>query len=90
MEIKHDLEKHRFYTVIQNQESYLEYRETDSQTWNVYYSFVPPELRGQMIAVQLVEAIVHYAREHKLRLKPTCGFVVKCFERHIEWKDVLA
>lgn len=90
MDIQFDPDQHRFFTLIEGQECYLSYRAVQPDLWNVHYSYVPPALRGRMIAVALVENLVVHARQNHIRLKPTCGFVVKCFERHSDWQDVLA
>jgi len=53
-------------------------------------TFVPPEMRGQGVAQQLVEAFVADAREHGFKIVPQCSYVEALFRRHPEWADLLA
>ena len=54
------------------------------------HTFVPPELRGQGLARQLVEALVADAREQGFKIVPQCSYVEAQFRRHPEWADLLA
>jgi hypothetical protein len=54
------------------------------------HTYVPPELRGQGIAQQLVEALVADAREQGFKIVPQCSYVEAQFRRHPEWSDLLA
>ena len=56
----------------------------------VDHTFVPPEARGQGIAMQLVEAIVADAREEGFTIEPQCPYVEAAFRRKPEWSDVRA
>lgn len=56
----------------------------------VDHTFVPPEARGQGLALKLVEAIVADARLNGFRIAPLCPYVVSAFGRHPEWEDVRA
>lgn len=53
-------------------------------------TFVPLELRGQGIAMKLVEALVADAREEGFTIEPRCSYVEAAFRRHPEWADVRA
>lgn len=50
----------------------------------VYHTEVSPEAEGRGLAKQLLEALVQYAREKKLRIRPLCSFVLGQFKRHLE------
>ncbi len=54
------------------------------------HTFVPPAMRGQRVAQQLVEALVADAREQGFRIVPQCSYVEAQFRRHPEWADVMA
>lgn len=54
------------------------------------HTYVPPELRGQGIAMQLVEALVADARAQGFTIEPRCSYVEAAFRRHLEWADVRA
>jgi predicted GNAT family acetyltransferase len=54
------------------------------------HTLVPPELEGRGIAAALVARAVADARGHGLRIEPRCSYVVAAFQRHPEYRDVLA
>jgi predicted GNAT family acetyltransferase len=54
------------------------------------HTFVPPALRGQGLAMQLVEALVADARAQGFVIEPRCSYVEAAFRRHPEWADVRA
>jgi predicted GNAT family acetyltransferase len=54
------------------------------------HTFVPPELRGKGVAMQLVEALVADARAQGFTIEPRCSYVEAAFRRHPEWADVKA
>lgn len=57
---------------------------------NVDHTFVDDRLRGQGIASQLVEKLVAYAMENELKINPICWYVEKWFEKHPDFKYLLA
>jgi predicted GNAT family acetyltransferase len=62
----------------------LNYREGDGEI-DMVHTEVPAELGGRGLGNKLVEAALTYAREKKLRVIPSCGFVAKYLQRHPEW-----
>lgn len=52
------------------------------------HTFVPPEIGGRGIALQLVMALVADAREQGFRIDPQCSYVAAQFRRHPEWADL--
>ncbi|HTM95078.1 MAG TPA: GNAT family N-acetyltransferase [Croceibacterium sp.] len=54
------------------------------------HTFVPPELRGKGVAMQLVEALIADARAQGFTIEPRCSYVEAAFRRHPEWADVKA
>ncbi len=50
----------------------------------VYHTEINPEVSGQGLAKQLLEAMVAYARENQLRVIPLCLYVLAQFKRHPE------
>jgi uncharacterized protein len=54
------------------------------------HTIVPPELGGKGIGGKLVAALIADAREHGFKVVPECSFVAAAFERHPDWKDLLA
>jgi predicted GNAT family acetyltransferase len=55
----------------------------------VYETRVDDSLKGQGYGKKLFDKVVEYAREHSLKVKPICSFVVKMFERHPELQDLV-
>jgi uncharacterized protein len=89
MEIAHDLNQRKFYIIVDNLESHLEYVKTDNII-NLNHTFVPYELRGKGIAGQLVKAALNFAEENNLKIIPSCSYVADYFQRHKECKKLLA
>ena len=54
------------------------------------HTYVPNELRGQGVAMKLVEALVADARAQGFTIEPRCSYVEAAFRRHPEWADVRA
>ena len=55
----------------------------------VYHTEVVPEAEGKGLAKKLLDAMVSYAREHKMKVIPLCPYVHAQFKRHPdEYKDV--
>ena len=50
---------------------------------------VDETLKGQGFGFKLFDVLIDHAREHSLKIKPVCSFVVKMFERHPEHQDLL-
>jgi predicted GNAT family acetyltransferase len=53
------------------------------------HTFVDPSLRGQGIALKLVDEMVMFARNHKKKIIPVCSYAVKVLERDPKYNDVL-
>lgn len=49
-----------------------------------------PRMRGQGIAMKLVEKAVEYAREKNLKISPMCSYVAWAFEQRADLSDVRA
>ena len=54
------------------------------------HTFVPPEARGEGIAMQLVERMVADAREQGFTIVPRCSYVAAAFRQHSEWAELRA
>ncbi len=79
--VRHEASQNRFVVVIDGAEAVLEYRMT-SESIDFFRTYVPDVLRGKGLAAKLVEAGLHYAKEKKLRVVPTCSYVKKYVETH--------
>lgn len=67
----------------------MTYSMMDEKTMLISHTGVDPKMRGQGIAMQLVEEAVKYARQHDMKIVPQCSYVRKAFETHTEMKDVM-
>jgi predicted GNAT family acetyltransferase len=56
---------------------------------NLDHTWIDPIHRGQGIGDQLVLKAIDYARENQLKIKPSCPFVIRFFEKHPEYSDLL-
>ena len=68
----------------------LAYHALPDGTLDLQHTVVPPEARGGGVGDALVRAAVAYAREHRVRLVPTCPYVAAWAERHPGEADVFA
>ncbi|MHB8963661.1 MAG: GNAT family N-acetyltransferase [Saccharofermentanales bacterium] len=55
----------------------------------INHTYVSEELRGQGIALQLVEKVVEYARGEGLRIIPVCSYARKVLTGDAKYSDVL-
>lgn len=53
------------------------------------HTFVDPSLRGQGAAGQLVKAAADTLRARGCKVRPTCSYAIRWFERHPEYADLL-
>ncbi|OTG62661.1 GNAT family N-acetyltransferase [Acinetobacter silvestris] len=54
------------------------------------HTWVDDSLRGQGVARQLLDVLVVFAREHNLKIIPTCSYVDVMFKRDQSLADVAA
>lgn len=89
MEIRHDPERRRFFTSLEDGEAYLAYREAGDDRLDFTSTFVPPPHRNGGIGEALVVEGFEHARSEGKRVIPTCPFVQTVVERHPEFEDLL-
>lgn len=87
--IEHDQERMKFFVLIDDQEALLQYRKIDHQTWDYYHTYVPPELRGRQIAGDIVHYALEYAKQHHLKIVPSCPFVADYIVNHSEYQNLI-
>jgi len=89
MEILHDIQKQKFYVVVDGLESHLEYVKMEN-VLNLIHTYVPDALRGKGIAGEVVKAALTYAEENELKIIPSCSYVVAYIQRHKEYENLVA
>ncbi len=71
-----------------NKVAELTYFFVDEQTINANHTYVSETLRGQGIADQLYRELVNFVRDKKLKLIPTCSYIVKKWQRENKSRSV--
>jgi uncharacterized protein len=66
----------------------ITYRWRDTQTIVADHTWVDPSLRGQGAAKILLDALVAFAREKRLKIIPVCSYVEVMFRRDRSFADV--
>lgn len=91
MEIRHQPERNRFVMAIAGDRgAFLDYRPIGDGVWDLTYTFVPRQDRGGGVGRTLVLHVLDHAREHDLRVIPTCGFVGTVIEENPEYLNLVA
>ena len=88
MEVIHDLEEKRFYSVVEAQTALMDYKIVDKKTLKYYHTFVPPPLRGKKVAAEIVKTALEYAKENNFKVIPSCPYVKKFITRHPEYQNL--
>lgn len=86
MSIKHNASAQTFT----DGQAELAYSLPSPQVIDFTHTFVPEDHRNQGVGEALATAGLDYARQHQLRVVPTCPFVAAFMQRHQEYADLLA
>jgi predicted GNAT family acetyltransferase len=89
LEIRHNVERRRFETVVDGQLARADYRVDNGVLWLVHTE-VPPPIGGRGIAAELVRAALAHAREAGLKVQPACSYVRRYIRQHPETHELLA
>ena len=89
MDVINNRQRGRFEIRVGDQVALLRYHESPGRI-ELIHTEVPEHLAGQGIAGKLAAFALGYAREHGLRVVPTCSYVGAYIERHPEYADLLA
>jgi predicted GNAT family acetyltransferase len=82
--VQHDVERSRFVIPVSAGEAELVYAMAGDDALDLMHTEVPPSDRNHGVADALVRAALAYAREHRLRVIPTCPYVKVWLRRHPE------
>jgi predicted GNAT family acetyltransferase len=87
MDVRVEHDPGRFVARIGDLEAEVVY-ERRGDVLDVVHTWTPPSLRGRDIAARLTEAAFAYAREHGLRIVPTCPYTRAYVAAHPELRDL--
>ncbi|MEN8206210.1 MAG: GNAT family N-acetyltransferase [Pseudomonadota bacterium] len=79
--VTHQPDKQRFVSVLEGQESVLEYRLLPDHVIDFTRTFVPEPLRGQGIAEKLVRTGIGWARGQTFEMTASCWYVSRFLKR---------
>ena len=82
-------ETHRFEIALDGETAFAEYR-LHPGTITLPHTVVPEAFEGRGFAGALARAAFGYAREHGLKVIPTCPFMAGWVKKHPEAQDLVA
>ncbi len=88
MEVRVEHEPGRFFVRVGDLQAEVVY-ERRGDVLDVQHTWTPPSLRGNDIAARLTDAVFEYAREHGLKVLPTCTYTRAHAARHPELRALL-
>jgi hypothetical protein len=88
LEILHDKENKKFYTMVEGLECLAEYKENDG-VLDFHKTFTPESLRRRGIAAAIYEHAAQYVAANKLKVNPTCSYAAKFFSQE-KYKGLMA
>ena len=87
MELRVEHEPGRFVARVDDLEAEIVY-ERRGDVLDVLHTWTPPPLRGRDIAARLTDAAFAYAREHGLRIAPSCSYTRAYVAAHPELRGL--
>jgi uncharacterized protein len=79
---------HRFEAYLDGQTAFAENVLHDGAIV-LPHTVVPPAFEGRGVGSALATAALSYARDHGLKVKPSCPFIAGYIKRHPEWQDLV-
>jgi len=79
---------HRFEVTLDGQTAFAEYSLLHDALV-LPHTVTPSALQGRGIGSALAKAALGYARDHGLKVKPTCSFMAAYIEKHPEWRGLV-
>ena len=80
--------RHRFEVSLDGDTAFAEYRLKPGQL-ELPHTLVPPAFEGKGVASALARHAFGYARDHGLKVVPTCPFMAGWAAKHPEAQDLL-
>lgn len=87
--IAHNAATQRFETTIDGHTAYLSYQIIDERTWNIDHTIVPDALGGRGLGSALAKTALDFARDHNIKIVPSCSFVAHYINKHQDYQNVL-
>lgn len=87
-DVVNNAEGHRFELKVGGETAFAEYSLVEGGMI-LPHTVVPEALEGQGLASQLAVAAMAYAREHDLKVIPTCTFMAGYMAKHPEHHDLV-
>jgi predicted GNAT family acetyltransferase len=81
-------ETHRFEVTIEGETAFAEYV-LHNGAMVLPHTVVPDAFAGKGVGSMLAQAALGYAREHGLKVKPSCPFMAGYIKKHPEWQDLV-
>jgi uncharacterized protein len=88
VEVINNTEAHRFEVTLGGEVAYAEYNLVDHGII-LPHTLVPEAFEGKGVASALAKTALGYAREHGLKVIPTCPFMSGYIQKHPEWHDIV-
>lgn len=85
--VVHRPEGQTFEAFVDGLRCMADYRR-DGNIIRMVHTVVPPQLEGQGIAAQLVEAALTWIESEQLKVDPVCSYVRLYLQRHPEWQHL--
>jgi hypothetical protein len=88
MHIINNPHEHRFETSVDGHLAYVEYRLSDGVI-TLTHTEVAPALEGKGIAGKVAAYALDYARDHQLKVVPSCPYIASYIKRHPEYEPLI-
>jgi predicted GNAT family acetyltransferase len=79
---------HRFEVTLGGETAFAEYSLLHDAIV-LPHTVVPAAFEGRGIGGALARAALGYARDHGLKVKPSCPFIARYIASHPEWQDLV-
>lgn len=89
LKIKYETNKFYIKSEDNNYLAFITFQDYGENIIAIDHTFVDPSLRGQKIALRLVEEVVRYARDNNLKIVPLCSYAIKVLNNDDKYSDIL-
>jgi len=87
--VQHNIAESRFEVIIDNLTSVVDYTVDHNGNLKITHTGVPQQLEGRGIAAALTKAILNYARDNFIKVRPLCPYTKAYIEKHPEYSDLV-